>query len=93
MVDAVGSINRSSQLSGVRGVSASAPISRAGAVGQAAASGAVPNPVADLAARGPVVDEAKIAQLQQAIASGSYKPDPQAIATKMVALDLPKPSK
>ena len=93
MVDAVGSINRSNRLESVRSVAPAASLTRTGAVARAAASGATPNPAADLAAWGPVVDEAKIAQLQQAIASGGYKPDAQAIATKMVALDLPKSAK
>ena len=37
----------------------------------------------------PPVDLGKVAALKSAIASGSYVLDPEAIATKMIALDLP----
>jgi len=37
----------------------------------------------------PPVDGAKVARLQQAIASGTYTVDPQKIAERMVALETP----
>ena len=37
----------------------------------------------------PPVDGAKVAHLQQAIASGTYTVDPQKIAERMVALETP----
>ena len=40
-------------------------------------------------AASPPVDEAKVVRLRAAIADGSYKPDADAIAGKMLALDLP----
>ena len=42
--------------------------------------------VRDMAAS-PPVDTARVAALRLAIAAGSYKPDPQAIAMKMIALE------
>jgi len=47
------------------------------------------SPAADLAASGPPVDSARVAEIREAIAAGIYKADPQAIASKMIALDLP----
>ena len=38
----------------------------------------------------PPVDTSRVADLKARIADGSYRPDPQAIATKMIALDLPR---
>ncbi|MFS0737605.1 flagellar biosynthesis anti-sigma factor FlgM [Sphingomonas sp. 1P06PA] len=70
----------------VRGTS---PVSRTGAISQAAAAGKVPNPAADLAAWGPIVDHARIEGLKDAIANGSYKAEPGAIAKAMIAADLP----
>ena len=40
-------------------------------------------------AASPPVDEARVMRLRAAIADGSYKADPEAIAAKMLALDLP----
>lgn len=42
--------------------------------------------VRDMAAS-PPVDVARVAALRLAIADGSYKPDPDAIAAKMIALE------
>jgi negative regulator of flagellin synthesis FlgM len=42
------------------------------------------NMVAELATHGPPVDHAKIAQLRQAIAFGSYRADPDAIAEALI---------
>ncbi len=42
-----------------------------------------------LAAAGAPVDTDKVNDLKARIASGAYKPDPQAIADRMIALDLP----
>ena len=36
----------------------------------------------------PGIDQAKVAELQQAIASGTYQANPQAIAQKIVELDV-----
>jgi negative regulator of flagellin synthesis FlgM len=49
------------------------------------------NPAAELAASGPPVDADKVAAIRAAIAEGRYPIDPQAIARKMIELDLPKP--
>lgn len=50
------------------------------------------NPVADLVASGPPVDAAKVAEIRAAIAAGAYRLDVQAIAERMIALDLPRGS-
>lgn len=42
-----------------------------------------------LAAAGAPVDLDKVAQIKAGIANGSYKADPEAIAAKMIALDIP----
>jgi negative regulator of flagellin synthesis FlgM len=42
----------------------------------------------DLAAS-PPVDSAKVDRLRAAIAAGTYRPDPDAIAAKMLALETP----
>ncbi len=44
---------------------------------------------AKLAELGPPVDPGKVAEVRAAIANGSYKLDVEAIAAKMLALDLP----
>lgn len=49
----------------------------------------VSNPAADLAALGAPVDAQKVADIRAAIAEGRYPVNPQAIAEKMIALDLP----
>jgi len=46
-------------------------------------------PAARMAAQGAPVDEARIARIKQAIASGQYPVDPQKIAERMIDLDLP----
>lgn len=71
-------------------VRGAAQITRTGAISQAAAAGKVPNPAADLAAWGPIVDHQRIQGLRESIARGTYKPEPTAIAQAMIAADLPE---
>lgn len=47
------------------------------------------NPAADLASLGAPVDAQKVAEIRAAIAEGRYPVNPEAIAEKMIALDLP----
>lgn len=68
---------------GARAATARAPL----ATDSVALSGAAAS-VRDLAAA-PPVNEAKVASLKAAIAAGTYTLDPQAVADKMIALDLP----
>jgi negative regulator of flagellin synthesis FlgM len=62
------------------------PMAKAAAVEAKAA----PSPAADLAAAGPPVDTGKVARIRAAIADGSYRVDPKAVAGRMVDLDLPQ---
>ncbi len=55
----------------------------------APAGGAPVSPAAQLAAAGAPVDTDKVAAVRAAIAEGRYVIDPQAIADRMIALDLP----
>ena len=57
-----------------------------GAATTSAATTSAGQVVRDMAASAPV-DTARVAALRLAIAAGSYKPDPQAIAAKMIALE------
>ncbi len=53
-------------------------------------AGAAPvSPAVQLAAAGAPVDTDKVAAVRTAIAAGRYVIDPQAIADRMIALDLP----
>lgn len=47
-----------------------------------------PNPAAELAAAGPPVDGDKIAKIRAAIQNGSYSLDIQAIANRMIDIDI-----
>jgi negative regulator of flagellin synthesis FlgM len=66
-----------------------APVAAPKGVDAGRSEAAVPNPVAELVAQGAPVDMDKVSRLRAAIAEGSYKIDPQAIADRMMALDLP----
>ncbi|MET0362767.1 MAG: flagellar biosynthesis anti-sigma factor FlgM [Sphingobium sp.] len=50
----------------------------------------VANPAARLAQQGAPIDMEKIAKIKAAIASGNYPVDADAIAERMVELDLPR---
>ena len=56
----------------------------------AIAEEAMTNPVAQLAAQGAPLDVDKISRIKAAIASGNYPVDADAIADKMIDLDLPR---
>ncbi len=47
------------------------------------------NPAADLASLGAPIDAKKVAEIRAAIAEGRYPVNPDVIAEKMIALDLP----
>lgn len=55
----------------------------------ASASAASTSPAARMAAQGAPVDMDRIAAIKAAISSGNYPVDANAIAERMVALDLP----
>ncbi|MFZ4687930.1 MAG: flagellar biosynthesis anti-sigma factor FlgM [Polymorphobacter sp.] len=73
---------------GVRGAAEAASVAAA----QAPASSSLTRIARDLAAA-PPVDMAKVETLRNAIASGAYRPDPEAIAAKMLALEAPTPKR
>lgn len=56
----------------------------------AQAAGVSPSPAARMAAQGAPVNTDKIAAIKAAIASGNYPVDAEAIAQKMLDLDLPQ---
>jgi negative regulator of flagellin synthesis FlgM len=87
MIQGVGATSSSGRIDGTRAHGTRQP----GAAGAVATGeeAAPPSPAAALAASGPPVDGARIAELRQAIASGAYRADPQEIAARMIALDLP----
>lgn len=47
------------------------------------------NPAAAMAAAGAPIDAGKVARIKAALAAGTYRIDPKAVADKMIALDLP----
>jgi negative regulator of flagellin synthesis FlgM len=93
MVNGIGPTGGSGRADGARAV-ATQKATVAGKIDEARPSDvdAPSNPVADLVASGPPVDAAKIAEIRAAIAAGAYRLDVQAIAERMIALDLPRGS-
>jgi len=66
---------------------ATAPVSRAGIRN---GEGPVESAVFGLVSGGAPVDAAKVATIRAAIAQGRYPVDPDKIAERMIALDLPQ---
>jgi negative regulator of flagellin synthesis FlgM len=89
MIDSIGKsgTGRIELARGPAGQGAS-PVNAAGASGGSSRSGGLSGAVADLVAMGPPVESERVAVLRQAIAQGSYRADPQAIADRMIAADL-----
>ena len=69
-----------------QGVQKSTPVEKAAAKTPAEAT--LPNPAAELAAAGPPIDVDKVAKVRAMIANGSYNLDIQAIANRMVEIDI-----
>lgn len=86
-------INPLSSTAASAAVAKASGVGKTGAVSAAKATRAesvdAPKPAADMAALGPPVDTDKVDRIRQAIASGSYTLDVQAIAARMVDFDLP----
>jgi negative regulator of flagellin synthesis FlgM len=87
---------RNVMVDGVR-INGTGPIDRVArgvaAVGRARiapAPVAEPSTVATLAAQDAPVDTSRVAAIRAAIANGSYNVDPDAIAAKMIEIDLPR---
>jgi len=70
------------------GIARNEPVAKVAAAGTEEAS-APASPAATLAAMGAPIDADKVAAIKARIADGSYHVDPQAIAQRMIALDLP----
>ena len=64
-------------------------VSKPGDATAEASGGAPATLVGKLTAEGPPVDAAKVAAIRAAIARGAYPVDPDKIAERMLALDLP----
>lgn len=60
------------------------------AAGASESAASVANPAAALAAQGAPIDTAKVDAIRAKIAAGTYHIDPQAIADRMIAADLPE---
>ena len=69
-------------------VEGNAPVASAGSAGSEK-SAAVASSVSEIVAGGPPVDSDKVAAIRAAIAEGRYPVDPEKIAERMIALDLP----
>ena len=89
MVSAIGSggLGRTIQLQG-EGVARGTKAARTAATN--AEPTALASPAAELAAAGAPIDVDRVAALKAAIANGTYKVDPDAIAARMIAMDLPQ---
>lgn len=87
MIGGIGSTG-TGRVDGVRPQAVQGP-AKARAVEDAGSEAAVSNPASELASSGPPVDADKVARIRAAIASGAYTIDVQAIAARMVELDLP----
>lgn len=86
MMNGIGS-STGARLGGVAG--GATPAGAIGRAGVARDPTALPTTAAGrLAAEGPPIDTDRVAALRAAIRAGSYKPDPAAIADRMIASDL-----
>ena len=68
----------------------SAPAAKVGGAPVRSDHGGVESEVFGLVAGGPPVDSARVASIRAAIAEGRYAVDADAIAARMMALDLPQ---
>jgi len=89
MINGIGSTTGAGRIDGTRPQGTQRAGAAASARAGAGEEGVAASPAAELAAAGPPVDTDKVARVRAAIASGGYAIDVQAIAAKMVALDLP----
>ncbi len=87
MINSIGPTG-TGQVDGVRsaGVQKTAPVEQPRL--RPEISETAPNPAAELASAGPPVDTDKVARVRAAIANGSYNLDIQAIANRMVDIDI-----
>jgi negative regulator of flagellin synthesis FlgM len=90
MIDGIGKTGSAGRIDVAR--SALERSAAAGKVGDLLSEDAVPapsTPAAEMAAAGAPVDSEKVAAIRAAIAEGRYPVDPDKIAEKMLALDVP----
>ncbi len=69
---------------------ARAPVAPTAPVSNSTTERVAANPAARLAQQGAPIDMDKVARIKAAIASGNYPVDADAIADRMVELDLPR---
>ena len=91
MINAVGSNSLARAIDATRTdrVKAGAPSAKV-AASASEGSPSVATPAAALAAQGAPIDSAKVDAIRAKIAAGTFRIDPQAIAEKMIATDLPE---
>ncbi|MFN3944662.1 MAG: flagellar biosynthesis anti-sigma factor FlgM [Allosphingosinicella sp.] len=90
MIDGVGKSAATGRVEISRAsVERNAPVARTGDAVEGGKARGPSSAVADLVSSGPPVDAAKVAAIKAAIASGNYPVDPDKIAERMIALDLP----
>lgn len=91
MVNGIGPTGGSGRVEGARPQGAQrGSAARAEAVRTAGEEAAVPQPASELASLGPPVSASAVSDLRARIAAGTYRVDPNAVAAKMIALDLPE---
>lgn len=88
MIDGVGK-SSPGRIELAQGANKSAPAAAVGASGARQGS-PVESAVFELVSGGAPVDSAKVAAIRTAIAEGRYPVDPDRIAERMIALDLPE---
>lgn len=88
MIDGVGK-SGPGRIEIAQGAGKSAPAATVGPAG-VRQSGSVESAVFELVGGGAPVDGAKVAAIRTAIAEGRYPVDPDRIAERMIALDLPE---
>jgi len=88
MIDGVGK-SGPGRIELAQGAGKSAPAAAVGAPG-ARQTSPVESAVFELVGGGAPVDSAKVAAIRTAIAEGRYPVDPDKIAERMIALDLPE---
>ncbi len=91
MINAIGSSGLARAIDAARSdkVKAPAPAAEVDTTSTDASAG-IASPAAVLARYGVPIDSAKVAAIRAQMQAGSYRVDPEAIAARMIATDLPR---